>query len=257
MSDLLQRMIERTRTPRPAIRPQPVSRYASDAPAIGAFAAPEMDASAARELESDAQIGSPAAAPHRSQAEDRSLGQTPSRRASSRRIAAGAGESSTLSTKGSVDPLGVYQVRHQTRSAVHPAADVTIHSIENPQEEFAGAAERAEEAPSELPPKIAAITGSLVDSAPEASAHKSSLDARAPYWRDAAPVAQPPLARATVPAVEVREQQSQRNHGPEINISIGHIEVRAARAAESPRKPAFRPQLSLDDFLHGKPGASR
>ena len=39
---------------------------------------------------------------------------------------------------------------------------------------------------------------------------------------------------------------------PEINISIGHIELRAAHAVQPSRKPAFRPQLSLNDFLNNK-----
>ena len=38
--------------------------------------------------------------------------------------------------------------------------------------------------------------------------------------------------------------------GPEITISIGHIEVRSASATERPRsRPPFRPQVSLTDFL--------
>ncbi len=38
--------------------------------------------------------------------------------------------------------------------------------------------------------------------------------------------------------------------GPEITISIGHIEVRSAPATEQPRiRPPFRPQVSLADFL--------
>lgn len=38
--------------------------------------------------------------------------------------------------------------------------------------------------------------------------------------------------------------------GPEVTISIGHIEVRSAPAAAEPRsRPTFRPQVSLADFL--------
>jgi len=41
-----------------------------------------------------------------------------------------------------------------------------------------------------------------------------------------------------------------RGSGPEITISIGHIEVRSAPAAAEPRtRPRFRPQVSLADFL--------
>jgi hypothetical protein len=43
--------------------------------------------------------------------------------------------------------------------------------------------------------------------------------------------------------------------GANVIISIGHIEVRAAQAAERPRRPAFRPRVSLDEFLGRKNGA--
>jgi len=39
----------------------------------------------------------------------------------------------------------------------------------------------------------------------------------------------------------------------EINISIGSIELRAPRVDARPQAPAFRPRVSLDDFLHRKP----
>jgi len=43
------------------------------------------------------------------------------------------------------------------------------------------------------------------------------------------------------------------NKTSDVNITIGHIEVRAAQqSAERPRRPAFRPRVSLSDFLgHG------
>jgi len=38
--------------------------------------------------------------------------------------------------------------------------------------------------------------------------------------------------------------------GPEVTISIGHIEVRSAPTADKPRsRPPFRPQVGLADFL--------
>jgi|GEM_PF-3253405 len=249
MSDLLQRMIQRTRTPQPAIEPAPLSRYAPDAPGMGA--------AAARGLESEAQSDSHAATPHGIKGQDRSLGQTKSRTPSRRPVMTDAGEASTASTTNPIGPLGTDQGRRPTPSSMHPAETATIRSIENLQEEFSAAAEQAQDALNMLPRKAAAVTGSLVHSADEVPAPKTPLDAADPARRDAVPVAQPLLARATPPAAQVREQPSQTEYAPEINISIGHIELRAARVAESPRKPAFRPQLSLDDFLHGKSGASR
>ncbi len=40
----------------------------------------------------------------------------------------------------------------------------------------------------------------------------------------------------------------------EVTISIGHIEIRAAQVAERPRRPAFRPRVSLNDFLNPQNG---
>ena len=44
--------------------------------------------------------------------------------------------------------------------------------------------------------------------------------------------------------------------GPEVTISIGHIEVRSAPTADKPRsRPPFRPQVGLADFLSAGPAA--
>jgi hypothetical protein len=40
----------------------------------------------------------------------------------------------------------------------------------------------------------------------------------------------------------------------DVTISIGHIEIRAAQVAERPRRPAFRPRVSLNDFLNQQNG---
>ena len=46
--------------------------------------------------------------------------------------------------------------------------------------------------------------------------------------------------------------------GPEITVTIGHIEVRAASAAPArPARTPFRPQVSLADFLKGSSQGSR
>ena len=64
---------------------------------------------------------------------------------------------------------------------------------------------------------------------------------RAPaHW----PASPPPSARPGGPAEPSPES------GPEVTISIGHIEVRSASVTERPRsRPPFRPQVSLTDFL--------
>ena len=47
------------------------------------------------------------------------------------------------------------------------------------------------------------------------------------------------------------------NQEPNVIISIGHIEIRAAQTMERPRKTPFRPKLSLADFLSHKQGDIR
>jgi len=65
--------------------------------------------------------------------------------------------------------------------------------------------------------------------------------------------AQVPGQWPTSPSPSTRPGQSAEpvpESGPEITISIGHIEVRSAPAPEKPRsRPPFRPQVSLTDFL--------
>jgi hypothetical protein len=41
----------------------------------------------------------------------------------------------------------------------------------------------------------------------------------------------------------------------EIHISIGSIELRAPRTEAGPKPAAFKPRVTLDEFLRGKPGA--
>jgi hypothetical protein len=76
---------------------------------------------------------------------------------------------------------------------------------------------------------------------------------------------QPPdLAGSSGAAVQppiVDAASDEGSRGPDITVTIGHIEVRAAQAPPaSPAKPArppFRPQVSLADFLNGSTKGSR
>jgi hypothetical protein len=36
---------------------------------------------------------------------------------------------------------------------------------------------------------------------------------------------------------------------PQVTISIGHVEVRAAPVSQPARRPAFRPRVTLDEYL--------
>jgi hypothetical protein len=44
---------------------------------------------------------------------------------------------------------------------------------------------------------------------------------------------------------------------PQVTISIGHVEIRAAPVSQPPRRPAFRPRVTLDDFLGRRSGEPR
>ena len=60
------------------------------------------------------------------------------------------------------------------------------------------------------------------------------------------------LARSSRPVPGVDSPDA--NPSPEITISIGHIEVRAAQPVERARRPSFRPRVSLNDFLSQRDG---
>jgi hypothetical protein len=53
-----------------------------------------------------------------------------------------------------------------------------------------------------------------------------------------------------VPHIDARSEKT----STDVTISIGHIEIRAAQAAEHPRRPGFRPRVSLNDFLNQRNG---
>lgn len=58
-----------------------------------------------------------------------------------------------------------------------------------------------------------------------------------------------------------RAAETAAHNSPEapldITISIGHIEVRSPQVIERPRRPAFRPKTSLADFLKPRQGGAR
>ncbi len=81
------------------------------------------------------------------------------------------------------------------------------------------------------------------ESRPGPSEEQGAVSARILPASLAAPGAVGPPARQT-PDVDTSP--------PEVTISIGHIEVRSAPATAPRPKPAFRPQVSLADFLAGR-----
>jgi hypothetical protein len=103
---------------------------------------------------------------------------------------------------------------------------------------------------------------SLLDRAVDETSHED---------RDDAPVRQPGTGTSPVtatprydteripaaPAQQAKIAMAQDESPPSITISIGHVEVRTAPAPAAPRRPAFRPGVSLDAFLQRGKGDPR
>jgi hypothetical protein len=69
-----------------------------------------------------------------------------------------------------------------------------------------------------------------------------------------APLFSPPATKLSSKQQPVVEQEATAEKSSDVTISIGHIEIRAAQALEQPRKPAFRPRVSLSEFLSQRNG---
>ena len=50
------------------------------------------------------------------------------------------------------------------------------------------------------------------------------------------------------------DEAGEKRTAPDVSITIGHIEVHAAQPPERVPRPAFRPRVSLDDFLGQRSG---
>jgi hypothetical protein len=245
MSDLLQRMIRRTRTPFPVIEPLPVSRYAPIVPGINAAAI------GVESLESEALIDSIASTPRRIQTQDRIIDRMPFQSAISHRPPA---------------PEPLWPERG-TRPLQHPHVAASIRPAESGQEPPISATSHAEST-GRIVPQEADTARGISDPSPrfveakpiqQAIAVDSTLSDARMRRQEINPAPNPlsAIAKAASSAVQLSQQPQQIERAPEVTISIGQIEVRAAHAPEPPRIPAFRPHLSLDDFLHGKSGAQR
>ena len=248
MNDLLQRMIQRTRTRLPAIEPLPVSRYAPVVPGINATAI------GADSLETEELVDSRASSFRRIQTRDRIIDRTQFHSAISHRPPA----------PETLNPLAE---ECGTRLLQHPQVDATMRSAE-PAEEPTISATSHTESTRRILPREADSAGEISDPSkrfleakpiPQAIALDSTLSDTRTRRQEIHPIsdAQPAIAKTASSGVQFSQQPQQIERTPEVTISIGHIELRAAHAAEPPRKAAFRPHLSLDDFLHGKSGAQR
>jgi len=88
---------------------------------------------------------------------------------------------------------------------------------------------------------------------PLAAAEQGAMPAVEPAAPSARPLRALPLAHAHQGSGGPAPKSAAAADGtwPDVTISIGHIEVRAAPAIEHPRtRPAFRPRVPLDDFLN-------
>jgi len=86
---------------------------------------------------------------------------------------------------------------------------------------------------------------------PEATVNPGSLETDFPPAR---PVTRRPGQRES----GKREREDPIRDSPlEVNIAIGHIEVRSVPRVEAPRRPAAKPRVTLDEYLRRRNGDSR
>jgi len=97
--------------------------------------------------------------------------------------------------------------------------------------------------PASLPKAAAAGMNRSKEIATESTAMQ-----RTPAQPAALPQLETPFWQKNQPAS--RRDATAENKISDVTISIGHVEVRAAQAAARSPRIAFRPQLSLKDFLN-------
>ncbi len=72
-----------------------------------------------------------------------------------------------------------------------------------------------------------------------------------------------PTARVETRGPAIRESGKREREDPvrdspvEVNVAIGHIEVRSVPRVEAPRRPAAKPEVTLDEYLRRRDGESR
>lgn len=231
MSDLLRRMIERTFATTPRIEPPPLSRYEpggiGDLPVGQDFGAravithsPIVESSASRE----------------------SLVSEPWRSAMKNSADQVVTHAERMPTESDAPPVRartkdrelLSELTGPSRHESVEASDVRLNSRPRPERPF---------------------ESGLVSPQTRISAPSPSLPLA---------IAQPRQTQRETLAVtgtaghNSQEQSGAESAAPDITVSIGHIELRAAASPQPQRKPNARPQLSLDHFLQGKkPGALR
>ena len=232
MTTLAERMIRRTRTPLSAVEPLFVSRYASRGS--------ESDPStiSLRETTSFSEIESGEAFARR---DPQSLDQP-------------TAVPSKLHVSTSQKSLPVSEM---TPSPVQQEQALVPRMVRQNTNEMLlrGIEEQSTDTSSSALPKSGSAAMFQALGTTPASTKNGPLEAR-----KASPQPEPfvsrPTARSTSrqPASAQTQESPFSTPAPEIVISIGHIEVHAAQAPERPRRPPFRPRVSLNDFLSQKQG---
>jgi hypothetical protein len=246
MSDLLQRLVERTRAPAAAVEPLSPPRYAAAASSPSGFE--EVDA------RSEAPPGAAASAPARQTGKPDGVTQALTGFVSAREtIPAGP------LAKGAALETSIANAV-QFRSPSGPAADAASPA----------GGQGSREPRSEGWHHEAASKGFEIASAREQSeaAGRKSADGdsqpvhifgSSPEIRETGMHSESGSSGPSISHHEpfLREQQARDATAPmptsEVTISIGHIEVRNAPAPGRPRQPAFRPRVTLDEFLKRQP----
>jgi hypothetical protein len=141
--------------------------------------------------------------------------------------------------------------RHRGEPAPGPAAQPTGRTYQ----EAAGPREFGSGETGTPPARLAAgATGQATGSSEPGAGAEGQVGAGQPGTVTGRPRAARPAAhRRSEPQASPaphRQAAGASSSGPDITISIGHIEVRSGPTAEKPRtQPPFRPQVSLADFL--------
>jgi hypothetical protein len=150
-----------------------------------------------------------------------------------------------------VEPLPGTQVDQQRPGSRNPAAEPSAQSTQH----GTGPRDSAQQLVSARLASRLQATSSAGNSADSVASKKSANEQIVKTQRaKAAPVTLLPSEnqsysrqqQGVVPHIDARSEKTRMD----VTISIGHIEIRAAQAAEPPRRPAFRPRVSLNDFLN-------
>jgi hypothetical protein len=275
MSSLLERMIQRTRAPLPGVAPMVQSRYAPAAPTMPASTGSFTSPGDFTEIEDFAQASGPIVTLARGE-----------RAATSLPAALPQPTGNTLDSSAAAivlpeenpAPAPVTEPpQRQPAGSTTPGSAASPRRPDHVQQKLppitarngAGAAPRLDIPSSHAIERVPASPaadlpgpGTADPLDPAAPPMAASMPADTISWEQGEPAAEAllpslPQRHRGAPSTPVRQRTEPETtgSGPEVTISIGRIEVHTVPAVERPRRPAFRPRVTLDDFLNGRSGA--